>query len=280
MILLMVTDLMTPAPTDFEALKRLVVDRRDSLPARLRQCAEYALREPDRMALGTVSELAEAAGVQPSALVRFAQAIGFSGFTELQKVFRTRLTNRRPDYSDRLNRLGSRSAPDLLAGFMDSAHASLDTLRHDLDGVALDQAVDILVQAKSIHIMGLRRAFPVASYLFYMFGKLEIPAKLVDGIGGILEGQAQTLLPGDALLIATFAPYSPEVIDFASLVYGRGMPVVAITDTALSPAARIASAVLEVKEAELGAFRSLSATMCLAMTLAVAVGEGRRDLDR
>ncbi len=83
------------------------------------------------------------------------------------------------------------------------------------------------------------------------------------------------LRPGDAVLAITFAPYSEETIALARDARDRGLPVVALTDLPSSPLARVSSAVLMVPEVDFGAFRSLSATIAMALSLAVAVGTAR-----
>src|SRR5271154_6054871 len=110
------------APGDFEALKQRLIEIEPTLPKRLKQTAAFALQNPDEIALGTASGVARRAEVQASTLVRFAQALGFAGFTELQGVFRTHLRTRWPDYSERLKALheGARDNGDplhLLHGF-------------------------------------------------------------------------------------------------------------------------------------------------------------------
>jgi DNA-binding MurR/RpiR family transcriptional regulator len=68
---------------DFAALREALMARHEKLPKRLRQVARFALDHPDDIALGTVTEVARGAGVQPSTLVRFAQTLGFAGFSDL-----------------------------------------------------------------------------------------------------------------------------------------------------------------------------------------------------
>src|ERR1700734_827244 len=84
---------MTP-PRDFDALKLRLIEVQPELPKRLQQVAAFALEHPDEMALGTAASVAGHAQVQASTLVRFAQAIGFAGFSDLQEIFRSRM--RRP----------------------------------------------------------------------------------------------------------------------------------------------------------------------------------------
>ena len=93
---------MSP-PRDFQALKTLIIDRKPDLPKRLAQVAVFALDNPDEIAFGTAASIAERSNVQPSTLVRFAQAIGYGGFTDLQAVFRERLRERGSSYEERLD---------------------------------------------------------------------------------------------------------------------------------------------------------------------------------
>ena len=267
-------------PQDFESLRSLIVLRREELPRRLAQVAEFALEQPDKVAFGTVAELAGLAGVQPSTLVRFAQTLGFSGFSDLQEIFRARLRERWPDYGERLKRLEARAQSGgslaLLDGFAEAAVASLARLREDASAADLDRVAGILAGARRIGLLGQRRVFPVTSYLAYACAKLGIEAQLLDNRGGLLAEEARYLAPEDALLAVSFTPYTPETLEVAAEVAGRGVPVVAITDSAFSPLTRSAEAWIEVVESDYGAFRSLSATMTVAIALAVSAAELRR----
>jgi DNA-binding MurR/RpiR family transcriptional regulator len=223
-----------------------------------------------------VAELASGAGVPPSALMRFCQILGFTGFSEMQRLFRDTYAPGRPDYATRLVNLrqsGAGSPAALLGEFVEAGRQSLEALAQSIDDAALDAAVGHLARAGMIHIVGFRRAFPIASYLAYALEKMDIPAMLHDGTGKL--DHAKALRPGDALIAITFAPYSAETVALAEAAVIRDLPVVSITDTAISPIAGSATSLLTVTEVDFGAFRSLSATLALAVTLAVAVGAAR-----
>jgi DNA-binding MurR/RpiR family transcriptional regulator len=130
-----------------------------------------------------------------------------------------------------------------------------------------------LAVAQTVHVVGLRRAFPVATYLVYVFEKMAVPAMLHDSVGKLDHRFA--LRPGDAVIAITFAPYSEETIALAQDAKARGLPVVALTDRMTSPIVRHADSVITVPEVDFGAFRSLSATIAMAISLAVAVGTAR-----
>jgi DNA-binding MurR/RpiR family transcriptional regulator len=264
------------APASIEAFQARLVEISDGLPKRLLQCADFIGLNTDRIAVSTVAELSAAAGVQPSAFMRFCQLMGFSGFSEMQRMFRETDKHRWPDYTTRLSNLragGADSPTALLAEFVEAGRASLGNLASTIDAVALERAVDVLVKAPMIHLIGLLRAFPIASYLTYAFEKMEIPAMLHDGVGNFNHRHA--LRPGDALIAITFAPYTQDTVDMARTALEAGHEVVAMTDALNSPLHRFGAIPLVVSELDVGAFRTLSASLSLALALSVAVGARR-----
>lgn len=268
----------SPAPETLEALFQLLADRAGTLPRRLRQCADFITGNPDRVAASTVSELAALAEVQPSAIMRFCQELGFTGFSEMQRLFREDTSRKWPDYAIRLQNLraaGEHRPSTLLAEFVEAGHASLDSLTSTVDASGLDSAVETLARAPLIHLVGYRRAHPVASYLAYALEKMAIPCILHSAVGLLPTGHA--LRPDDAVIAITFAPYSPETVAFAETASAGGHPVVAITDSLSSPLHRLGVLPLLVAEVDVGAFRTLCATFALAIALAVALGARRED---
>lgn len=266
-------------PRDFDTLRADLLNRRASLPKRLTQVAAYAIDNPDEIAFGTVASIAVQAGVQPSTLVRFAQALGFAGFSDMQKVFRSRLRDGVTDYRERLSALRARDsdggAEGLLAGFCEAAAFSLARIRQQVDGPAMTRCLDILAGAETVYLVGNRRSFPVASYLSYAFTKIGIRNTLVDGVAGMAAEAIRFAGPDDAALCVSFTPYSPATLDLAGQFVAQKVPVVSVTDSAFSPLTQSSSAWIEIVEADFGGFRSVAGTFVVAIALAVALGERR-----
>lgn len=263
-------------PQTVEAFRERLLALNGDLPRRLQQCADHVATHLDSIALSTVAQVAQGAGVPPSAVMRFCQIMGFSGFAEMQRLFREALSRAVPDYATRLANLkagGAGQPSALVAEFVEAGRQSMEALARDLNEAALNQAVATLARARTIHLAGFRRSFPVASYLAYVFDKLGVPAVLHDGVGGL--GHRSSLQAGDALLAITFAPYSEETLALAALARDRGLPVVALTDPPASGLSGVATTILSVAEIDFGAFRSLSAVIALALSLAVAVAARR-----
>lgn len=266
----------TAVPGSIEEFQARLVEVSEGLPKRLRQCADYIGLNTDRIAVSTVAELSAAAGVQPSAFMRFCQLMGFSGFSEMQRMFRDTYMDRWPDYPTRLEKLrasGGDSPAALLAEFIEAGRASLQNLASGVDAAMMERAVTALAGAGTIHLIGMRRALPIAAYLSYTLEKMGVPAMLHDGVGGL--DMRHALRPGDALIAITFAPYTRTTIDLARHAHDQGLPVVAITDAMNSPLNRIGATSLLVSEVDVGMFRTLSASLTLALTLAVAIGTRR-----
>lgn len=260
--------------TSFEELARHITDAYPGLPDRLQGIARFALGNPDAMALATVANIARESGVPPSAVIRFANALGYSGFTELQRIYRERLVARSATYRERIEQL-RRTGGDqghVLPQLVDSSIRELERLREHLDPRRLRAAADLLLGADTVFLLAQRRAFPVAAYLAYGLAQLELRALLLDSVAGMLGQQVGAIRRGDVLIAASFRNYTEQVIEAAERAHDRGALVIAITDQAVSPLARRAQATLLVGDDPTVQFRSLVAPMCAAQALVLATG--------
>lgn len=268
-------------PRDFAALRERVIGRWEELPRRLTQVAEYALNNPDDVAFGTAASIAAKAQVQPSTLVRFSQALGYQGFSDLQDVFRSRLRDQVLGYDERMAQLrehgdASPRASMILEGFAEASVRSISQLTNRHDPAVFEKALDVLEGARTIYLIGLRRSFPVTSYMAYGMGKLGIRTILIDAVAGLASEQAGFAGPEDAAIAISFTPYASETVALTAQVREAGARVVAFTDSIFSPLASQADVWFEIAEADFEGFRSMGATMTLAMALTVALADRRK----
>jgi DNA-binding MurR/RpiR family transcriptional regulator len=213
--------------------------------------------------------------------VRFSQALGYQGFSDLQEVFRSRLRDRVLNYDERLEQLrgharGQSPSNVIFDGFCEASERSIKDLRSKLDPQHLEEAVKVLSEAQTIYLLGLRRSFPITSYMSYAFGKLGVRNMLIDAVGGLAAEDLSFAKPKDCILAISFTPYASETVALAQAAAGRKIPIVAITDSPFSPLVGIAQPWLEIQEANFEGFRSMAATLSLAMTLTVAVAERQK----
>ena len=251
------------------------------LSGRLQQIAEFVLEHPTEVALGTVAEVAERSGVPPSAIVRFAHAIGFAGFTEMQQIFRSRLVaGVAPSYKARLasmkhdekSVLGRKPAA-VLDRFVSEAHSSLTALAQSAQARQLEIATAILGKARDIYLLGLGGSFPVATHLAYVLRKLGKRVVLLDGIGGSIREQSHPATPKDAVVAISFRNYYPDTARLFPELVARGVPAISITDSLLSPIVEGAKVVFEIQDMPEPALRTLVAPMCLVQALAIGIAD-------
>jgi DNA-binding MurR/RpiR family transcriptional regulator len=271
---------MGARPADYEALKDAISREYPRLSKQLQAIARFALEQPNDLALNTVAAIAERVGVQPSSLIRFANALGFAGFSEMQRLFRSHLVARSgvSSYRERIARLrargkeGGTTPPEVLHGFVADSIHGLERLEEAIRAADLRAAVKLLAGAQTTHVIGLRRAFPVAAYLAYALGQLEVRTQLLDGAGGMNREFARMAGRRDLLIAVSFRNYTPETVDIAAECRSRGVPVISITDTPLSPLVRSATVAFELGDDSGRPFRSLVEPLCLAQSLVVSVG--------
>ncbi len=271
---------MPQQPADnLETLRTEIAREYDNLSPRLKQVASYVLDNPNDVALETLSIIAGRCNVQPSTIVRFAKAFGYSGASEMQRLFRDDILSAAPSpsYSDRIRQFRERSdevdwssAYNVMQDFAESNIIALEHLRDVVRKEDLDRSIELMHRAHTVYLAGVRRAFPVAAYLAYSLGHVEKRAFLLDGVAGMTSEQTWMLSREDVVIAVSFRPYAKDTAAVAERAAGNGAPLIAISDSRLSPIARDADVCFEIKDAEVRQFRSLTASMCLAQTLVIS----------
>lgn len=269
------------APQDYDALRQQMSERYESLSKRLRQIAKFAWDNPTIMAMETTAVIAERAGVQPSALIRFAKAFEYSGFSDMQRIFQAHVTDRSASYKERFREAAERDAISsetpggMLGEYCEANRHALEHLQDETDPESLEQAVALLGNAEFIYVMGQRRSFPVASYIYYNLNHLECRAQLLTGMGGMLLEHADSMAPADVLVAISYSPYSEDTAKVVAAARAKGVPVIVLTDSSLNAIAREATVCFDIHDAEVFNFRSLVASMCLAQALTTALASDR-----
>jgi len=266
------------APRDYEELIRVVHERYESMSKGYRSIALYLTQNPNDVAVRSVNAMAERCGVHASSFVRFAQALGYSGFKDLQALFQRRLSTAAPGFEARVKalegELGSRedrSEYGYLRGLVVRDVASLEALLTDIAPDHLARTAELLQKAETIYLIGQLRSAPVVDLLRYLLTMLGKRCVLLDPSGGLATHMARTMGASDVLVAVSFRFYATEVVNVVEDVAAAGMPIIAITDSTLSPLAKSADVVFAVPEHEYTFSRSLAAPMCLAQALTVAL---------
>lgn len=263
---------------NFAELQDQIRARYAELSKRLQQVAKYVIDNKNTVAMQTVAVIAKEADVPPSTLIRFANTFGFSGFNEMKQIFRLDLVKETANYTERARLFremeGASAADqphDILQEFARANAQALQQLVVHTPAEEMQRAVDLLEQAQTIYVIGLRRSFSAAAYLRYALSHLERRVVLLDGLGGMLAEQLNLMDREDVVLSISFTPYAEETVMVSEKASQTGARQIVITDSQISPLASLSDVCFVVKEAQVGAFRSQSATLCLLQSLAVGL---------
>jgi DNA-binding MurR/RpiR family transcriptional regulator len=272
------------APENYEDLIRLIHERHDQMSKTYQKIAEYLTQNPNDVAVQSVNAIAAHCNIHASSFVRFAQSLGYSGFKDLQALFQKRLSTAAPGFEARKKALegelklrDDRSELGYLRDLVVRDMASLQDLLERINGADIAAAADLMERADTVYLAGQLRSEPVVTLIRYILTMLGKRTVLLDASGGLATHMARTITPRDVLVAVSFRFYANEVVTIAEDCAKAGVPIVAISDSTLSPLMKSAKILFAVPEHDYTFSRSLAAPMCLAHSLMVAVAARLQD---
>ena len=257
---------------------QLIAEREATFSKGQRQIAEYIKAHYDRAAYMTASRFGQVVKVSESTVVRFANALGFEGYPEMQRALqelaRTHLTaaqrmNVADNLMDRKNVLDK-----VLLGDADKIKRTLE----ELDREAFEDAVEKIVQARNIYVIGSRSSASLAGFLNFNFRMMFDNVCPVEVSSG--SEMFEQLLPigeQDVLIAISFPRYSNRTVRAVRYAHSRGADVVALTDSAQSPLAPYADQVLTARSDLASFVDSLVAPLSIINAMVAAVSMRRHD---
>ena len=241
-----------------------------------RRIAQYIIDEYNKAAFMTAARLGQTVGVSESTVVRFAVSLGYDGYPAMQKAMQEMVLNRLTSVQRievASDRLGDQ---DIISMVL---HSDMEKLRRTEETVDRDQfsaAVNAILKAKRIYILGVRSAAPLANflgyYLNYMFNNVNV-------ISGFSAGEMFEKIVGitseDVVVSFSFPRYSSSTIKGSRYCRSTGATVIGITDSAQSPLAQCCDHVLLAKSDMVSLVDSLVAPLSVVNALIVAVASKR-----
>lgn len=243
-----------------------------------RYIAAYIIENYEKAAYLTAAKLGTLSGVSESTVVRFAIELGFAGYPEMQKALqdlvRTKLTSvQRMEVTDTL--IGNSDVLDkVLTSDIEKIRQSLE----EIDRSAFYAAVDRIVEAKNIYIIGVRSSSTLAGFLNHSFRMIFDNVKFIQTTSGSeMFEQIMRIGPGDTMIAISFPRYSKRIINAVEFAQAHGADVVALTDSAQSPIAAHADQLLTVCSDMASFVDSLVAPLSIINAMIVAVGRKKKD---
>ncbi len=237
-----------------------------------KKIAEYLLEHYDKASYITAAKLGERVGVSESTVVRFASELGFDGYPSLQRALREAARNKLTAVQRIEVSLDKLQGSDVFTKVLQN---DIDNIRQTIEETAsssFEAAVDSIVSAKSIYVMGIRSSAALASFMGYYF-KLMMPNVQIVRTGSRSElyEQLMRIGSGDLLIGISFPRYSKQTVTALAYAHSKGADSIAITDSMDSPAALNAKNVLLARSDMVSFVDSLVAPLSLINALTVAV---------
>lgn len=240
--------------------------------------ASYLIGSYDKAAYMTASKLGKEVGVSESTVVRFAIELGFDGYPELQRslqeLIRTKLTTRqRIEVSN--TRIGDANVlQKVLMSDIDNIKRTLETVSH----ADFERAVEKIVAAKNIYIIGVRSSSSLATFLNFYFRLMFDNVRFVQTTSGSeMFEHILRIGAGDVMIAISFPRYSARLVNAVDYANAQGADVIAITDSTLSPIAAHASEILVSQSDMASIVDSLVAPLSIINALIVAVARSMQD---
>ncbi|GAA5234308.1 MurR/RpiR family transcriptional regulator [Verticiella sediminum] len=263
---------------DKREVDRLIEEQYPNLPPILQRAARYAIDNPKAIALNSMRSVAAEAGLQASAMHRLARQLGFDGYDAMREVYRTWLAEGTGSFAARASELQKRGAHDqaesLLAELVQAEFRNLQGLLEPGTQRAIAGARDVLAQARHIYVVGLRSLMPAAFYFNYACGMFLQNTTLLSGIGGTFADDLRRAGKEDALLVFSYAPYARDAVSAVRFAHAQGVRVVSVTDSAVSPIAAPATALVLLANATPSLFPSVVPALAVAQALAALLVAG------
>ena len=257
-----------------------MIDRLNQSGKRLskghRKIAQYIVEHYDKAVFMTASRLGESVGVSESTVVRFASAMGYEGYPQLQRSLQE-LVSHRLTANQRFEMSTEIDPHDALGIVLKSDMQNLRATLDQLDNDVFDEAVKRLLSARAIYVMGLRSAAPLAQFMGYYLNYIFDNVHLVSSGATDVFEEISKLREDDVLVGISFPRYSTRTLEAMRFAKRCGAQVVAITDGPMSPLTDIADLALTARTDMASFVDSLAAPLSVINALLVALGLHRKE---
>lgn len=257
-----------------------MIDRLNQSGKRLskghRKIAQYIVEHYEKAVFMTASKLGESVGVSESTVVRFASAMGYEGYPQLQRSLQE-LVSHRLTANQRFEMSTEIDPREALGVVLKSDMQNLRATMEQMDAAVFEDVVNRLLSAKSIYVMGLRSAAPLAQFMGYYLNYIFDNVHLVSSGATDVFEEISKLKENDVLVGISFPRYSNRTLEAMRFAKRCGAQVVAITDGPMSPLADMADATLTARTDMASFVDSLAAPLSLINALLVALGLHRKE---
>lgn len=198
--------------------------------------ATYITDNYDKAVFLTAAKLGEVVGVSESTVVRFASHLGYKGYPEFQKALEEMVRNKLNSIQRMEVTYGRITQSQILETVLQTDMEKIKYTMENIDQNAFEAAVDIILNAKTIYIVGIRSCAPLASFLaFYLNLMFEHVLQLNTNNSSELFEQMVRISDEDVIIGISFPRYSMRTLKAMEFANNRNAKVITLTDSVHSP---------------------------------------------
>ncbi len=264
-----------PDQTIFPDLVREIENQFEDLSPQLQIAARYIIDSPEDVAIYSMREIALRAHVKPATMVRLSAKFGYQSYNGFRNDFRMRVSSPASGYAARARQLqinrGRAETDELIS---DIYEAEKDNIHRTYGGISdekLAAAAAACVNAQKIYVVGLRKCFPVAFFFHYATRVFFPGSMLIQGSAGLFREEIAAISDADVTIAIAFEPYTRETVETVNAAREAGGKIIVITDSVVSPLAKVADFVFLAANRSPSFYRSLSGALSISQLLVAAI---------
>ena len=258
-----------------ESLSNQIVETFEGMSPQLQAAARYVLDRPRDVALLSMREQARQAGVQPATMTRLAQRLGLDGYDAVRAIYAEAIRSEDLGFAGKAGvqvaHQKLKGEPALVAEMIKSVSGQIADIAEAGSLDRLVAASELLASARHVFCLGLRSSHSIAWHVHYVLSLLGDRTVLLDAIAGVGADPIRAATPKDVLLVAGVLPYTRATVDLTRYVASRRVPIVAITDSAVSPIAQVARHAILIATESPSFFHTMAPAFVVAEILAALV---------
>lgn len=224
--------------------------------------ANYVDENYEDIAFSTLEELAEKIGVSTTTVIRFARALDYSGFSEMQDSIKKEIQTK-GSLPDRLERAAASSGNDLLEEAFSTDIKNIQLTLAGLHADDLEKAIEMISGANNIYVLGMRSSFSLAHYMVSRLGEIKRNVHFIQTTGLIYPEEIVNAEAGDVCIAYIFPRYSRIGINILAWMRSRGIKVVLFTSNNDLPVKAYGDVCFNCSIKSVSCKNSLTAPMCL-----------------
>lgn len=260
---------------DRPPLAEQIIGSFDGFSAEVKKAARFMIDNPRDVALLSMREQARRAGVQPSTMTRLAKQLGFDGYDAVRDAYAEEMRNPATGFAGRARdqkRLQELEGDEALAaGIVASLSRQIGAMAAPKRLKQLTDAAMLIARARQVFCLGLRASYPIAWQFHYILSLIGDKAVILDDLANTGADRIRFADKDDVIFAVTVMPYTQLTLDIADYADSMGVPIVALTDSPVSPLAKRAATTIIVTTESPSFYHTMTPAFALAEILAVLV---------